>query len=589
MALKVRDKCPICAAPAKKNKWKCIDHLDETLDLFRKLLGSIEQSLKVKKQSLLQQHKLSNVSTLQTSENSPLSVVAAEDETRFPRNEPLNLTQQSSDSESDLDIETNMIMKVDSFDSESILGLTPEKPDKIDERKANASSAVKPSRLFSPMKVKCPAKPRETIQKRSKKRTFEAEEPAMAVVQTPVTVNNGPINSNHEKESDMTTFLKLTIFEKGSFVMVLPRTWAGINKLGGVGRIESLRALNAQDETVDISSALEAQQQQCSEDRSEWLASLRVYYKVKYVLDGHVDDDVPSAFVEKFEELSRESRRTNISRQLVSPNGQTPSKTGSPAVTTLLPSASKLKQSPAISTLFGAKQSNLISSKVIVVAADKENETEATIPALIEGEEAIQSATTSNAVKKRRVLTLSKKLSNTANLVPAAAPARELIKESVGIADEAKVTGHKRKCSLVLLTTCIDEDESTIALVNRQLQQQSLLTHACSSFDEIFQCFLACYSSEISPSTHFSSSVTHVIVSVDKNSKVMKQRTMKYMQGLAHGVWIVSTQWLYESFLAGKLLDETPFEVKSNAKAIIPRAPMRARQAHLNKVCGQAD
>jgi hypothetical protein len=45
------------------------------------------------------------------------------------------------------------------------------------------------------------------------------------------------------------------------------------------------------------------------------------------------------------------------------------------------------------------------------------------------------------------------------------------------------------------------------------------------------------------------------VVSVDKKG-ALKKRTMKVMQGIMAGLWIVSTRWLSDSLAAGAMLAE---------------------------------
>eukprot|EP01033_Poteriospumella_lacustris_P005272 gene5272-3765_t len=267
-------------------------------------------------------------------------------------------------------------------------------------------------------------------------------------------------------------FLRTTVFEKGALVNVLPRTWAGMNKIGGVGKVEHVRAMDAQEQPVDLAPLV-------AHGKHDDIACLRLYYKVKYVLDGHTDDDIPSAFVEKFEELS-----LTVSK-------------------------------PPAST--------------------------------------------------KKLLTMKKPTKGGAASAVAASAA--------AAADDTadKLSGHKRGRNLVLLTTCIDETKQSLAM----------LPSSVTSFEQALAHFTATHR-EVSAVTHFTSSVTHVVVSVDKQG-IMKQRTMKYMQALAHGVWVVSTKWIYACLQAGAIVDESEYEVKSNIKALIPRAPMRARQMRLSK------
>lgn len=78
--------------------------------------------------------------------------------------------------------------------------------------------------------------------------------------------------------------------------------------------------------------------------------------------------------------------------------------------------------------------------------------------------------------------------------------------------------------------------------------------------------------------------VTHLIVPVDENG-VFQQRTMKYMQAIMAGVWIVNVAWVRDSLSNGCILAEAEFEVKSCYKDAVDFAPKRAR-LHVYKVRG---
>jgi len=76
----------------------------------------------------------------------------------------------------------------------------------------------------------------------------------------------------------------------------------------------------------------------------------------------------------------------------------------------------------------------------------------------------------------------------------------------------------------------------------------------------------------------FGPSITHLVVSADKD-KVMRHRTMKYMQAIMTGIWIVSADWLNDCLTQGHLLPENDYEIRRNIKADVDDAPRRARKA----------
>lgn len=87
----------------------------------------------------------------------------------------------------------------------------------------------------------------------------------------------------------------------------------------------------------------------------------------------------------------------------------------------------------------------------------------------------------------------------------------------------------------------------------------------------------------ISLEHHFTNEITHIVVSMDENG-VVKQRTMKYMLGVAYGLWIVSTNWVQDCLKKQEIVWEDPYEIKTNSKASIPQASRRCREIILNSV-----
>lgn len=258
-------------------------------------------------------------------------------------------------------------------------------------------------------------------------------------------ISSEPVVTLHSLERSRS--LEEVVFPVGSLVNVLPRTWAGMNKLGGVGWVEA----------------------EAADDEYGWL------YAVKYVLDGKRDDDVPAAFVERYQELGRQSRRS-------SPVERSNER------------ASKQPRRFSASDVHSSSSSGGLRA----VGDGKENDP---LPA----------ASSSNSNAKNR--------------------------------------------KIVIITTGIESKYN----IDQKLEQFVTMTD------------------NVSLSCGFTDTVSHLVVSTDKNN-LMKQRTMKYMQALAKGIWIVSTRWLEDSIAAGQVLNESAYEVRGNIKAIVEQAPHRARR-----------
>ncbi|KAI9285876.1 hypothetical protein BC943DRAFT_35029 [Umbelopsis sp. AD052] len=80
----------------------------------------------------------------------------------------------------------------------------------------------------------------------------------------------------------------------------------------------------------------------------------------------------------------------------------------------------------------------------------------------------------------------------------------------------------------------------------------------------------------------FSQEVTHIVTTTDQ--KNLARRTLKYLQGIVCGIWIVDKAWLEKCKLAGRFVTEDDDEVdgdEASDRSLIPRIARQAKAANV--------
>lgn len=365
-----------------------------------------------------------------------------------------------------------------------------------------------------------------------------------------------------------------SVLKPGVLVTVLPRTWIGINRLGGRGWVLA-----------------------CHENTEG------VFYDVKYVLEGTTDKFVPAVFVEPHDEIEepRSKRRSSRSRASESERCCPPlmifnkgSKAGSRVDTSPVTAAADLSIGKDSTPLGNSRNSGSTSRRKKDKRVDYAGANGKTVDDVISDNCPVNLAANNNVPPP--VTLCYGKLSSSSSVLSASVhvPASKSRSRSLEtrtdpttepVAKRKRHIDDSKSIGLILPTAgdccagvAAAGDDNDGANKKRLV---ILTTSVSSHIVEESQQLAAAYQDTVLIANRFGPTVTHLVVTTDKKG-VLKARTMKYMQALNYGLWIVSSAWVVDSLKAGKLLNEEPYEVHTNAKAHVINAPRRSRLAHQN-------
>ncbi|NXR71519.1 BRCA1 protein, partial [Pycnonotus jocosus] len=153
------------------------------------------------------------------------------------------------------------------------------------------------------------------------------------------------------------------------------------------------------------------------------------------------------------------------------------------------------------------------------------------------------------------------------------------------ITDKSSGPGHKLKTSecfpVPVLHNATGKENAASKVVTKRKEMSLVASGLNHNEHLVVQKFVKKTQSTLS--NHITEGTTHVIMKTD--DELVCERTLKYFLGIAGGKWVVSYQWIIQSFKEGRILNEENFEVRGDViNGRNHQGPKRARQALTEKI-----
>ncbi|XP_010291235.1 PREDICTED: breast cancer type 1 susceptibility protein [Phaethon lepturus] len=152
-------------------------------------------------------------------------------------------------------------------------------------------------------------------------------------------------------------------------------------------------------------------------------------------------------------------------------------------------------------------------------------------------------------------------------------------------ANKSRAQEHKSKRSVCfpvsVLHNAAGKENATSPVVTNRKKMSIVASGLNPSEHLVVQKFAR--KTESTLSNHITEGTTHVVMKTDK--ELVCERTLKYFLGIAGRKWVVSYQWVIQSFKEGRILDEEDFEVRGDViNGRNHQGPKRARQSLTEKI-----